>query len=140
MRAAALALLLALYGIALAAPPVPSSQVSPAGAVQPVSIAGAYHLDGVMETGSDLLLRGDGTFDWAFTYGALDLMAKGRWQREGDGIVLQVKDMAYPPQLPQTRFERMHLRLDGADLVPRWPWDMDDFRKDAERGVYTHDE
>ena len=128
--------LLAGAAAANGAPPASSAtSASPDAAV----LAGRYHLDGVMETGSDLLLRADGRFEWAFTYGALDLLAKGRWQREGDGIVLQVDDMAYPPQLPETRFARMHLRRDGNDLVPSWPWDMDDFRKGAERGAYTRE-
>jgi hypothetical protein len=34
----------------------------------------------------------------------------------------------------------MHLRVDGNDLVPTWPWDMDAFRKGAERGVYSRSE
>jgi len=124
-------------GVANSAPPAPSPPAAPV--AEAAALAGSYHLEGVMETGSDLLLRADGTFEWAFTYGALDLLAKGRWHREGDGIVLQVEDMAYPPQLPDTKFARMHLRRDGNDLVPSWPWDMDDFRKGAERGAYTRE-
>jgi len=129
--------LLADAGMAIAAPPSPSTIAAPSADV--ATLAGGYHLEGVMETGSDLLLRADGTFEWAFTYGALDLQAKGRWQREGDGIALHVEDMAYPPQLPETKFVRMHLRRDGNDLVPSWPWDMDEFRKGAERGAYTRE-
>jgi len=129
--------LLAPAGVAIGAPPLPSTTAAPSTDV--AALAGSYHLEGVMETGSDLLLRADGTFEWAFTYGALDLLAKGRWQREGDGIALLVEDMAYPPQLPDTKFARMHLRRDGNDLVPSWPWDMDAFRKGAERGAYTRE-
>jgi hypothetical protein len=105
----------------------------------PASLAGEYHLEGVMETGSGLLLREDGTFVWFFSYGALDLGAKGTWQRAGDGIDLLVEDMGFPEQMPETRFERMHLRIDDKDLVPSWPWDMDHFRKGAERGAYTRE-
>ena len=114
-------------------------------AVQPVpstrdaALAGEYHLDGVMETGSGLLLRPDGSFEWFFSYGALDLGAKGRWTRTGDGIDLVVDQMGFPPQMPQTQFHHMHLRIDGTDLVPTWPWDMDDFHKGAERGAYTRE-
>jgi len=103
------------------------------------TLAGEYHLDGVMETGSGLLLRTDGSFEWFFSYGALDLGAKGRWTRTGNGIDLVVDQMGFPPQMPETRFDRMHLRIDGADLVPSWPWDMDDFHKGAERGAYTRE-
>jgi hypothetical protein len=134
----AVALLLGI-GAANGAPPDPPTKATPAASAEAAALAGSYHLEGVMETGSDLLLRADGTFEWGFSYGALDLLAKGRWQREGDGIVLQVEDMAYPPQWPDTKFTRMHLRRAGDDLVPSWPWDMDDFHKGAERGAYRRE-
>ena len=51
--------------------------------------AGHYFPSGPHEVGPDLLLRPDGTFEWMLAYGALDQLASGRWQREGDGIVLQ---------------------------------------------------
>ena len=104
--------------------------------VAPASLAGEYHLDGVMETGSGLLLRDDGSFEWFFTYGALDLGARGKWKREGDTVVLHVDEMGYPPQMPETKFDRMTLCVDGESLVPAWPWDMDAFRKGQERGSY----
>ena len=103
------------------------------------ALAGEYHLDGVMETGSGLMLHADGRFEWFFSYGALDLAARGHWTRAGDGIDLAVEEMQFPPQVPESKFERMHLRLDGADLVPSWPWDMDAFRKGDERGTYTRE-
>ena len=132
-------LMLACAGAVHAAPPRTPPPSAPARPGDATALAGTYHLEGVMETGSDLLLRADGTFEWAFTYGALDLMAKGRWDAQGDGIELRVEDMAYPPQLPRTKFDRMHLRRDGAALVPSWPWDMDAFRKGAERGAYVQE-
>ena len=135
--ALAVALMLACAGGVHAAPPRATPPSAQTHADQTAALAGAYHLEGVMETGSDLLLRADDTFEWAFTYGALDLMAKGHWRAQGDGIELRVEDMACPPQFPQARFERMHLRRDGAELVPSWPWDMDAFRKGAERGAYV---
>ena len=118
-----------------AAKPAPT-----AAAAAQYELAGEYHLDGVMETGSGLRLNDDGTFDWFFTYGALDLGARGTWERTGDGVDLIVEEMGYPPQMPETQFKRMHLRLDGRDLVPTWPWDMDAFRKGAERGTYSRSE
>ena len=132
--ALAVALMLACAGGVHAAPP---RATTPSALGFWVSSEILDHLEGVMETGSDLLLRADDTFEWAFTYGALDLMAKGHWRAQGDGIELRVEDMACPPQFPQARFERMHLRRDGAELVPSWPWDMDAFRKGAERGAYV---
>lgn len=55
---------------------------------------GHYYLSGVMETGSELLLREDGTFEWFMSYGAVDQVAKGTWAREPDAIVLRT---ASPP-------------------------------------------
>ena len=137
--ALAAVLLLACIGVVQAAPPRPATPSASTPIDDAAALAGTYHLEGVMETGSDLLLRADGTFEWAFTYGALDLLAKGHWHNDGDGIALQVDDMAFPPQLPQTKFERMHLRRDGTELVPSWPWDMDAFQKGAERGAYVRE-
>lgn len=104
------------------------------------ALAGEYALAGVMETGSGLLLRSDGSFEWYFSYGALDLGARGTWARQGDGVELKVSEMGFPPQYPEMKFERMHLRIDGTALVPAWPWDMDDFQQGAEHGRYERDE
>ena len=133
------AVLLAL-AFALVAPGAVGQEAAQATAAAPAAtLAGEYHLNGVMETGSGLLLHPDGRFEWFFSYGALDLAARGRWTRGGDGIDLAVDEMQFPPQVPEYRFERMHLRVDGADLVPSWPWDLDAFRKGAERGAYTRE-
>ena len=134
-RTASLALAFALVApCAVARESVQVPAATPA-----ATLAGEYHLDGVMETGSGLLLHPDGRFEWFFSYGALDLAARGRWTRAGDGIDLAVDEMQFPPQAPEYRFERMHLRVDGTDLVPSWPWDLDAFRKGAERGAYTRE-
>ena len=74
----------------------------------------------------------DGRFQWYFTYGALDLAAEGRWQREGANVVLMPDAFHAPPQYPETEFKRMQLRIDGKDLVPAWPWE-----ERAERGRYV---
>jgi hypothetical protein len=80
--------------------------------------------------------RGFGSFEWYFSYGALDLGARGTWTRLGDAVELVVVDMGFPPQVPQAKFERMRLRIDGATWCRAWPWDMDGFGKGAERGRY----
>ena len=121
--------------------PVFAQQAAPeTEAAQPASLAGDYHLEGVMETGSGLRLQDDGTFQWFFMYGALDLYAKGTWSRAGDGIDLVVTDLQFPPQVPEAKFDRMHLRIDGDELAPQWPWDMDAFRKGEVRGSYVREE
>ena len=55
------------------------------------SLAGHYYLSGVMETGSELLLRPDGTFDWGISYGAMDSMASGRWATDGRQVTLTAR-------------------------------------------------
>ncbi len=52
------------------------------------SLVGHYYLMGVMETGSELLLRPDGLFDWWLSYGAMDQDAQGAWHVEHDEVVL----------------------------------------------------
>ncbi len=105
------------------APEGAAKGTSPQDAKPQAALAGHYFLEGIMETGSELLLDADGRFQWYFTYGALDLAAKGRWSHGEGQVVLLVEDFALPPQYPQMRFDRMALRVDGADLVPAWPWD-----------------
>lgn len=68
------------------------------GTAQPAhaeSAAGHYFLEGVMETGSELLLRPDGRFQFYLVYGALDLFANGLWT-ERDGHVLLNSDKPEP--------------------------------------------
>ena len=96
--------------------------------------AGHYFLQGVMETGSELLLTGQGTFEWYFTYGALDLAARGRWRYDGTDVMLEVEEFLAPQGYEAMKFDRLKLRADGVDLVPAWPWDGG-----AERGRYARE-
>jgi hypothetical protein len=130
----ALVLALAVAGPPLQAAELKSTAVTPVAAPADARLAGHYYLNGIMETGSELLLREDGRFQWYFTYGALDLEAEGRWQREGDAVVLLPEVFHYPPQHPETEFKRMRLRIDGDELIPAWPWEQG-----AERGRYARD-
>ena len=52
------------------------------------ALAGDYVLAGVREAAGALDLLPDGRFRYAFTYGALDEMAQGRWLQAGDRILL----------------------------------------------------
>jgi hypothetical protein len=47
-----------------------------------LSLPGRYYLNGVMEMGSTLILREDGTFEADMEYGAADGYASGRWTRK----------------------------------------------------------
>jgi hypothetical protein len=51
-------------------------------------MAGHYYLHGVMEVGSEMMLKPDGNFEWDLEYGAADYWAKGTWHRDGDAVVL----------------------------------------------------
>jgi len=126
-----------LFATCLAFVAVPACAATPPPAAAcPAELAGEYQLDGVMETGSGLLLRADCGFEWYFSYGALDLGARGTWNSKDATVELTVVDMGYPEQYPQAKFERMSLRIDGKALVPSWPWDMDAFQAGVERGSY----
>jgi len=52
-------------------------------------IIGIYHLSGVRETASGFRLNPDGTFQFFFTYGALDRYGSGDWHIEHDHVILQ---------------------------------------------------
>lgn len=52
-------------------------------------LAGHYVLRGVMEVGSELELKPDGTFEYMLAYGAADYWAKGTWRHEGNAVILQ---------------------------------------------------
>jgi hypothetical protein len=52
-------------------------------------LAGHYVLQGVMEVGSELLLKSDGSFDYMLAYGAADYWAKGTWRQKDDRVVLK---------------------------------------------------
>ena len=68
---------LAALSIALATPSAQSD-----------SAAGHYVLEGMMEVGSELLLKPDGQFEFMLAYGAADYWAKGSWRADKDAVVL----------------------------------------------------
>jgi hypothetical protein len=57
-------------------------------AVQAQDVTGHYVLQGVMEVGSEMLLKPDGTFEYMLAYGAADYWAKGTWKRDGNSVIL----------------------------------------------------
>jgi hypothetical protein len=77
-----------------AAESAPGPEQSKAATSPDPAFVGHYYLSGVRETGSELLLRLDGSFDWFLSYGAVDQIAQGTWAREGETIVLT---SALPP-------------------------------------------
>jgi hypothetical protein len=55
------------------------------------TIAGEYSLSGVMETASGIQLNKDSTFQFYFSYGALDRYGSGKWSVHEDNIILNSK-------------------------------------------------
>lgn len=59
--------------------------------------AGHYVLQGVMEVGSELMLKPDGTFEYMLAYGAADYWSKGTWKKDGNAVVLHSTGKEEPP-------------------------------------------
>ena len=51
------------------------------------SLAGEYYLRGVMETGSGFKLDADSSFQFFYSYGALDRMGEGKWHVANGNVV-----------------------------------------------------
>ena len=62
------------------------------------TLPGHYYLQGVMETGSELLLKKDGTFEWMLSYGNTDEQASGEWRVAGDLVTLVAGNGGKEPQ------------------------------------------
>lgn len=60
-------------------------------------LAGHYYLQHVRETGSELLLRPDGSYEWMLSYGAVDEYSAGHWRREANEVVLQPNPLPTGP-------------------------------------------
>lgn len=52
------------------------------------AVTGMYNLEAVRETASGFKLKADSTFEFYFSYGALDRYGKGTWQQAGNRIIL----------------------------------------------------
>lgn len=56
-----------------------------------LNLAGEYYLHGVMEMASGIWLKPDSSFEFFFSYGAMDRGGKGKWHPvEKDGLTLVV--------------------------------------------------
>ena len=78
------------------------------------SIEGHYFLEGVMETGSELLLKPDGTFQYYLVYGALDQFAHGIWSNASGTVILNA-------QTPATGFSIIDPQRLGVIDIPQVP-------------------
>src|ERR1700745_3082366 len=60
------------------------------------NITGEYYLDGVMETASGFQLNTDSSFQFFFSYGALDRYGKGKWSLQDDSVIVFNSDKRPP--------------------------------------------
>ena len=60
------------------------------------SLVGHYYLSNVREVGSELLLKADGSFEYALAYGAEDQQAQGRWTVRDGHVVFSTERAAAP--------------------------------------------
>jgi hypothetical protein len=51
------------------------------------TVTGEYYLQGVMETASGFRLNADGTFNFFFSYGAMDREGEGHWKQQDSTII-----------------------------------------------------
>lgn len=83
-------------------------------------LAGHYYLNGVMEVGSELLLRPDGSFEFMLAYGANDQYGKGCWVQRGSSveIIPAGRRAASRTHTPDDRgFDGLVLTISGKALV-----------------------
>ena len=115
-------------GILLAALVVFPAGAAPCKPADP-SLAGHYVLRGVMEVGSELLLKSDGRFNYMLAYGALDELASGCWMRSGNTVTLHAYEFKANMDDPG-KFERLDLTVaPGGKLTRRFD--------DEHKGTYA---
>jgi hypothetical protein len=84
------------------------------------TLAGHYEMHGVMEVGSELLLKADGRFQYMLAYGALDELASGCWARHG-GMVTLYADKFEASMEDPLKFNRLDLSIaSGGKLIRRF--------------------
>jgi len=54
-------------------------------------VEGVYSMEGVMETASGLKLNEDSTFEFYYSYGALDRYGSGKWAMKNNNLILNSK-------------------------------------------------
>jgi hypothetical protein len=62
----------------------------------PAALAGVYVLEGQREAASQIVLRGNGTFEYELTYGALDEYSTGSWRMSNGNVLLSSKGKLRP--------------------------------------------
>ncbi|HNP24067.1 MAG TPA: hypothetical protein PKM63_15195 [Panacibacter sp.] len=75
------------------------------------SLAGEYYLKAVMETASGFNLHSDSTFEFFFSYGALDRYGSGTWKVKDDKVIFNSKPS------PGSDFKLTDSSKDGNDFI-----------------------
>ncbi|MGA3027081.1 MAG: hypothetical protein ABSF98_20170 [Bryobacteraceae bacterium] len=87
-------------------------------------MAGHYAAHNVMEVGTELLLKPDGTFEFGLAYGAADYYAKGTWRAEGGSVFLTTAGKEEPPfrltrsEATKTPGTRVWVKAPGGQPIP----------------------
>lgn len=100
-----------------------SNAISTAHAADPVpaKLVGHYYLHGAHEVGSELLLKRDGTFEWALAYGSMDQQSKGRWIASDTRVKLVANGPAREPVFRLfTEKEFDELGISGPASAGKW--------------------
>ncbi len=114
-----------LVGLGLLLGAVGSASVGAVAAASPCpggdpTLVGTYQLKGVMNVGSKLVLRKDGSFDYRLSYGVVDQKGKGCWVREGTSLSLipaGADKVSKVSVLDSTAFTGLALDVDGDALI-----------------------
>ncbi len=102
-----------------------ASGLGPACGKGSAQVPGRYTLEGVMEVGSQIILRKDGSFEFYLAYGANDQYGKGCWTQHGKNVALipAGRRTISGTHTPADRtFTGMLLTIDGRDLVWEIPY------------------
>ncbi|MFH1794192.1 MAG: hypothetical protein ABIF45_06810 [Pseudomonadota bacterium] len=116
---------LATATVAAHSPAGAASALGPACGKGDAHIPGHYSLHGVMEVGSEIVLRKDGSFEFYLAYGANDQYGKGCWTQHGKNVALipaGKRTISGTHTPADRRFTGMLLKVDGRDLVWEIPY------------------
>jgi hypothetical protein len=96
-------------------------------------LSGHYYLQGVMEVGSELLLKDDGSYQWFMSYGSVDQSSKGSWtvdasgvhmtpaKPEGGRVPVKLNEAADWSDYAEYRLRQKLAKLEEAQLSSRCP-------------------
>ena len=86
-----------------------------------VAVVGEYYLRGVMEMASGFKLKADSTFEFFFSYGALDREGTGTWTQQGDKLIfnspiVKGNNLKLVSETSDAS-DKIHIRIKGSNPV-----------------------